>query len=217
MGGAAVAVGQHEGGIPPASTRWPLVAASLVSLLVGVLGTLWVVQVRSSAPADFGADAGFARDMQAHHLQAVEMSLLVRDRTSDEEIRAVAYDIFTSQQQQAGQMYGWLVQWGLPQTSSSSPMAWVGGGHAAAHVGPDGVMPGMASAQQVDDLEAADGIEAERLFLTLMIAHHQGGVAMADAAVAQARTDEVVALASAISASQSLETRFLKDMLADRS
>ena len=75
----------------------------------------------------------------------------------------------------------------------------------------------MASAQQVDDLEAADGIEAERLFLTLMIAHHRGGVAMADAAVVQARTDEVVALASAISASQSLETRFLKDMLADRS
>lgn len=217
VGGAAVAVGQHGGGITPASTRRPLVVAALVSLLVGVLGTLWVVQVRSSAPADFGADAGFARDMQAHHLQAVEMSLLVRDRTSDEEIRAVAYDILTSQQQQAGQMYGWLVQWGLPQTSSSPPMAWVGGGHAAAHASADGVMPGMASAQQVDDLEAADGIEAERLFLTLMIAHHQGGVAMADAAVAQARTDEVVALAVAISASQSLETRFLEDMLAERS
>ncbi|MEO7421375.1 MAG: DUF305 domain-containing protein, partial [Ornithinibacter sp.] len=120
-------------------------------------------------------------------------------------------------QQQAGQMYGWLVQWGLPQTSSRPRMAWVGGGHAAAHAGDDGVMPGMASPQQVDDLGSVNGIEADRLFLTLMIAHHRGGVAMADAAVAQARTDEVVALASAISAAQSLETRFLEGMLAQRS
>ncbi|HET9021623.1 MAG TPA: DUF305 domain-containing protein, partial [Ornithinibacter sp.] len=81
-------------------------------MLVGVLGTLWVVQARSSAPAEFGADAGFARDMQTHHAQAVEMAFLIRDRSGDEELRTVAYDIITSQQQQAGQMYGWLVQWG---------------------------------------------------------------------------------------------------------
>ncbi|MEO7420844.1 MAG: DUF305 domain-containing protein, partial [Ornithinibacter sp.] len=96
MGAASGAIGQHPRGIPPAATRWPLVGVAVVSLLVGVLGTLWV-QASSSAPADFGADAGFARDMQTHHLQAVEMSLLVRDRTSDEEIRTVAYDILTSQ------------------------------------------------------------------------------------------------------------------------
>ena len=103
-----------------------------------MLGTLWVVQARSSAPSDFGADAGFARDMQTHHAQAVEMAFLVRDRTDDEEVRTVAYDIITSQQQQAGQMYGWLVQWGLDQTGSRPPMAWVGGEHAAAHAAPDG-------------------------------------------------------------------------------
>ena len=61
------------------------------------------------------------------------MAFLVRDRTDDEELRTVAYDIITSQQQQAGQMYGWLVQWGLPQTGSRPPMAWVDGEHAAAH------------------------------------------------------------------------------------
>ena len=74
--------------------------------------------------------------MQTHHAQAVEMAFLVRDRTEDEEVRTVAYDIITSQQQQAGQMYGWLVQWGLDQTGSRPPMAWVGGEHAAAHTGP---------------------------------------------------------------------------------
>ena len=196
--------------------RWSLVAAALVALLVGVLGTLWVVQSRASAPADWSADAGFARDMQTHHAQAVEMAFLVRDRSDDEELRTVAYDIITSQQQQAGQMYGWLVQWGLPQTGSRPPMAWVGGEHAEAHASVDGAMPGMATTAQLDELRAATGVEAERIFLQLMIAHHEGGVAMADAAVADASTPEVQTLAGAISAAQTSEIALLQQLLADR-
>ena len=202
--------GQHVG-------RARLVGAGVVALLVGVLGTLWVVQARSSAPTDFGADAGFARDMQTHHAQAVEMAFLVRDRSEDDEVRTVAYDIITSQQQQAGQMYGWLVQWGLDQTGSRPPMAWVGGEHAAAHAAPDGTMPGMATPAQLDELEAATGVEAERIFLRLMIAHHAGGVAMAQAAVDDARTPEVRTLAGAIAAAQASEIRLLQQMLDARS
>ncbi len=193
------------------------VLVAVAALLVGVLGTLWVVQARSSAPAEFGADAGFARDMQTHHAQAVEMAFLIRDRSSDEELRTVAYDIITSQQQQAGQMYGWLVQWGLPQTGSRPPMAWVGGQHAEAHVRADGSMPGMATAAQLDELRAATGVGAERIFLRLMIAHHEGGVAMANAAVADARTTEVRTLAAAIAAAQTSEIALLQGMLDARS
>jgi uncharacterized protein (DUF305 family) len=189
----------------------------LAGLLVGVTGTIAVLMTRSSAPPDWGADAGFARDMQTHHAQAVEMALLVRDRSQDEELRTVAYDIATSQQQQAGQMYGWLVQWGLPQTGSRPPMAWVGGEHGEAHAGADGAMPGMATPAQLDELGAADGVAAERLFLRLMIAHHEGGVTMAEAAVAQARTEEVRTLAAAIVAAQSSEIQLLQRMLDDRS
>jgi len=202
--------GQHLGRI-----RLALVA--LAALLVGVLGTLWVVQARSSAPSDFGADAGFARDMQTHHAQAVEMAFLVRDRTDDAEVRTVAFDIITSQQQQAGQMYGWLVQWGLDQTGSRPPMAWVGGEHAAAHAGSDGSMPGMATAAQLAQLQAAMGVQAERIFLRLMIAHHTGGIAMAQAAVADARTPEVRTLAQAIATAQASEVKLLEQMLAARS
>lgn len=193
------------------------VLVALAALLVGVLGTLWVVQARSSAPAEFGADAGFARDMQTHHAQAVEMAFLIRDRSGDEELRTVAYDIITSQQQQAGQMYGWLVQWGLPQTGSRPPMAWVGGQHAEAHAQADGSMPGMATAAQLDELRAATGVEAERIFLRLMIAHHEGGVAMANAAVADARTTEVRTLAAAVAAAQTSEIALLQGMLDARS
>jgi uncharacterized protein (DUF305 family) len=171
--------------------RGRLLLIGLAALLVGVLGTLWVVQARSSAPSDFGADAGFARDMQTHHAQAVQLAFLVRDRTDDEEVRTVAYDIITSQQQQAGQMFGWLVQWGLDQTGSRPPMSWVGGEHAATHTAPDGSMLGTATPAQITELGAATGVEAERIFLRLLIAHHTGGIAMAQAALAEARTPEV--------------------------
>jgi uncharacterized protein (DUF305 family) len=60
-------------------------------------------------------------------------------------------------------------------------------------------------------------MEAERVFLRLMIAHHTGGVAMAQAAVADARTPEVRTLASAIVTAQSSEVRLLQQMLAARS
>ena len=203
---------------PARRPRWVRGAVLvLAGLLVGVAGTIAVMAIRSSAPTDWGADAGFARDMQTHHAQAVEMALLVRDRSQDEELRTVAYDIATSQQQQAGQMYGWLVQWGLPQTGSRPPMAWVGGEHGEAHAGADGAMRGMATPSQLDELRAADGVDAERLFLRLMIAHHEGGVTMAQAAVAQARTEEVRTLAAAIVAAQSSEIRVLQGMLDDRS
>ena len=197
--------------------RTRLVAIALAALVIGVLGTVWVVQVRTSPPSDFGADAGFARDMQTHHAQAVEMAFLVRDRSDDEELRTVADDIITSQQQQAGQMDGWLVQWGLDQTGSRPPMAWVGGEHAAAHAGSDGTMPGMATPAQLAELKAASGVEAERIFLRLMIAHHTGGVAMAQAAWDDARTPEVRTLAGAIAAAQTSEIRLLQQMLDARS
>jgi uncharacterized protein (DUF305 family) len=198
-------------------SRKRLVLAALAALVIGVLGTVWVVQVRSSPPSDFGADAGFARDMQTHHAQAVEMAFMVRDRSDDEELRTLAYDIITSQQQQAGQMYGWLVQWGLDQTGSRPPMAWVGGEHAAAHARPDGTMPGMATPAQLAELKAATGVEAERIFLRLMIAHHTGGVAMAQAARDDARTPEVRTLAGATAAAQTSEIQLLQQMLDARS
>jgi uncharacterized protein (DUF305 family) len=201
---------------PGLGHRGRLLLVGLAALVVGVLATLWVVQARSAAPTDFGADAGFSRDMQTHHNQAVQMAFLVRDRTDDAEVRTVAFDIITTQQQQAGQMYGWLVQWGLDQTGGH-PMAWVGGEHAAAHANEDGTMPGSATANQIAELEAATGVEAERIFLRMMIAHHTGGVAMAEAAEDEARTPEVKNLATAIAVGQAAEIEQMKRMLANRS
>ncbi|PKW25364.1 DUF305 domain-containing protein [Phycicoccus duodecadis] len=204
---------------PPArSARWGVtVLVALLALVSGVAGTLLVVRATSqTSVTDFGADAGFARDMQTHHRQAVEMAFIVRDESTDPAVRTLAYDIATSQQQQAGQMYGWLVQWGLPQTGPAAPMAWVGGEHPA-HVEAGAPMPGLATEAQLDALRGARGVDADRIFLRLMIAHHQGGVEMADAALAQARTREVRTLAGAIATAQTREITLMEGMLRERS
>ncbi|MEV6157084.1 DUF305 domain-containing protein [Nonomuraea sp. NPDC052129] len=158
-------------------------------------------------------EAGFARDMQTHHAQAVQMALIVRDRTSDREIRTLAYDIATSQQQQIGQMYAWLDVWGLPQASSQPRMAWMRQGHQ--NMSGAAAMPGMATATQIKELEQAGGKDAEILFLRLMIPHHQGGVQMAQAAV-QSEQPQVNRMAGAILAAQKAEIDLMRRMLAAR-
>ncbi|MGL5931033.1 MAG: DUF305 domain-containing protein [Dermatophilaceae bacterium] len=221
---ATAPAGDVDGSGEAAARRTPsvlVIVVAAIALLVGALIGTGTTILAGRAPSDTSVDAGFARDMQTHHAQAVEMALLVRDRSEDEQLRTVAYDILTSQQQQMGQMYGWLVQWGLPQTASEPPMAWMrrAGHDMSGMVSADrdtATMPGMATAEQLDQLEAADGIAAERLFLELMIAHHRGGVEMADAAGTSAETSEVRTLATAISKAQEAEIALLTSLLDTR-
>ena len=200
------------------TSRIAVVAAAVVAGGAGLAGGLLLAGtlLGASVPAEGSADVGFARDMQAHHAQAVEMALLVRERSDDPELRQVALDIQLTQQQQQGQMYGWLQVWGRPQASSAPPMAWTDGhGHGAADDDRDTVMPGMATPEQIADLAAADGAAAERLFLDLMITHHQGGVAMARSALELAAEPAVRRLAQAVVDSQTAEIAVLEALKAE--
>lgn len=205
-------------------TRRTAVVAILVAtaLALGIgLGSVLVRQSPYAVPADTSVDAGFARDMQAHHAQAVELARLVRDRTDDEEVRTLALDILLTQQNQAGQMAGWLATWGLPQSAGREPMAWASGEghtHDDAADGATGfaAMPGWVSTEDLRRLADAEGVEAERLFLELMIPHHEGGVEMAEIAVAGAQGRQVRTLAESIVRSQTSEITVLEQMLAER-
>ncbi|SIO29788.1 DUF305 domain-containing protein [Agromyces cerinus] len=201
-----------------------LIVVAAVAFSIGRLSTL-----AEPTPTTTSAEAGFSRDMQVHHLQGVELAMIVRDATDDPEVRLLGYDIATTQAQQAGQMYGWLAEWGLPQAGSEPSMTWMTrpaldgaaghGDHAAsdpdAHV-PGAPMPGLATPAQVEELRGMTGIEAERRFLELMIAHHQGAVEMADAALARSTDDVVTALAQSIVDSQTSEIELMTGMLAER-
>lgn len=201
------------------------VALVLVALIAGILLGRMTAGATIPMPSDSSAEAGFARDMQVHHGQAVEMSLLVRERSDDPEIRLLALDIATAQTQQQGQMFAWLAMWGLPQTSSAPEMDWLSrpvldgsagheghGGHT-----PGEPMPGVASFEQMQALQNATGVDAERLFLELMIAHHQGGVEMAEAVLARSDNPQVRALAEGMVKLQQKELDYMAELLAARS
>jgi uncharacterized protein (DUF305 family) len=204
-----------------------LLAGIAVLALFALAFTAGRVSAGPSFPNTTSADAGFARDMQVHHNQAVEMSMIVRDNVTDETLRAIAYDIALTQQQQAGQMYAWLEEWNLGQSTSQPRMEWMAAGSgehagmdmgsgndgAASMLGPDGLMPGMATEEQLDELRAARGEDAERLYLTLMISHHTAGVEMAEAGAELAETDQVRSLATKIQSGQQAEITLMQTML----
>ncbi|MCR2826150.1 DUF305 domain-containing protein, partial [Microbacterium sp. zg.Y909] len=139
-------------------------------------------------PANDSAEAGFARDMQAHHAQAIEMAMTAYRKTDDEQLRVLSYDIATGQAGQRGEMFDWLVKWGLPQ-AGGAPMAWMAAsdaGHdhgvtSTATLSPEEEREamGMASPAELTALAEAQGTAGDCLFLSLMIRHHQGAIPMA--------------------------------------
>lgn len=209
-----------------------VITALITAVVVGVVG--WSVgrlgMLPDPDPSTTSAEAGFARDMQVHHNQGVELAMIVRDRTDDPDVRRLAYDIAITQGQQSGQLHGWLSAWGLPQAGSEPAMTWMarpgagatvhGHGGASAPPQPTGSMPempGMATPAQVAALTAASGVEAERLFLTLMIAHHRGALQMAEAVLERTDNTMVRTFATAVVASQQSEIEQMQRMLAQRS
>ena len=155
-------------------------------------------------PLENSAEVRFARDMRAHHEQAVDMSLRVLGRTSDAELRLFANDILLTQQNQAGQMTAWLALWERPQSGIEAPMAGMAAGM------------GMASATQVQRISSSSqpAKEAEILFLQLMHRHHQGGIQMAQAVLNDTpRADVVTRLAQGIISGQRVELQVIESLL----
>ena len=165
------------------------------------------------APGETSVDAGFARDMSTHHVQATEMAQVVRDEGSDPAVRLIAYDIETQQLGQVGQMRGWLDTWGLSPQSDQAQMAWMQGGHAMA---PGELMPGMATTAELTRLRGLRGRALDVFFLQLMIRHHRGGLEMAQDAAAHASKSYVQELATRIVQAQQAEVVTMEQMLRAR-
>jgi uncharacterized protein (DUF305 family) len=220
---------------PDKSAKQRLSTRLIVGMILGatVLGaTGFAVGFMSApviaTPGTTSAEAGFSRDMQTHHQQAVEMSMILLDRTEDPEMRLLAEDIATAQQHQAGQMYAWLSVWGVPQAAPEPSMTWMtrptldGANHdhsgdsgESAHV-PGGPMPGMATPEQLAELKSLNGVPAEVLYMKLMIAHHLAGVEMAQAILDRSTNRAVTDLAKGMVAVQQSEIDYMNDLLAER-
>ncbi|MGZ0712955.1 DUF305 domain-containing protein (plasmid) [Coraliomargarita sp. W4R53] len=196
---------------------WMIVLAVLgIAALAFAIGrfSTFATSSASSYPTTSSPEAGFSRDMQVHHSQAIEMAMEIYRKTDDEELRVLSYDIATGQAGQRGEMYDWLVQWGLNQ-SGGPMMAWM----ATSEAGHDHGVPanepltdaeaeavmGMASNAELDALATATGHEADCLFLELMIRHHDGAIPMAEAVIELGTQPRVLEVASSIVAGQTAE------------
>jgi uncharacterized protein (DUF305 family) len=116
------------------------------------------------------ADSQFMQDMIPHHHQAIQMAALVADRTNRQELIDVAGRINASQDDEIKFMQDWLRERGEPVPEPTA--------HHAMHT--THTMAGMATPEQMAELAAAEGAAFDRLFLTLMIAHHEGAVRMVE-------------------------------------
>jgi uncharacterized protein (DUF305 family) len=201
----------------PRSSPLRLVLLAVIGVALLALGGGLAVALgigQSSTPKADSVDAGFSRDMARHHLQAVEMANLALDRSSDAEVRRLAFDISSTQNNQAGRMQGWLSLWGLP-TSGGDPMAWMASA-AHAHHTENGLMPGMATEPELASLRSLSGTAFDVEFLRLMIRHHQGGADMARYAADNAVVPAVRSLARSILDTQTAETTTMSRMLSAR-
>lgn len=153
------------------------------------------------------ADVDFMRGMIPHHAQALEMTALVPARTGDRTFRQMALRMEISQRDEIALMSDWLRARGEEVPAL---------GHAM-HM--EHRMPGMLTQQQMAELEAAEGVAFERLFLNYMIQHHEGALVMvADLFGSRGggQDSEIFQFATDVDADQRMEIDRMRAMLDDR-
>jgi uncharacterized protein (DUF305 family) len=142
-----------------------------------------------------GADIMFAQMMIPHHEQALLMSGFAETRSSNEEVKKLARQIYAEQEPEIAQMKLWL-----EKTNSSIDM-----GH-------DMGMNGMLTDSEIEAMKSATGKAFDRLFLEGMIAHHEGAIHMAEMIV-DSDNAEAKKLGQSIQVTQQREIDLMKEML----
>lgn len=169
------------------------------------------------------ADVAFMQGMIHHHAQALEMTALIPERTTTTAIRQMGLRMEISQADEIAIMERWLRDRGLDvpdwrPSASGEHAGHHGMDHAAMghDMDDEGMMPGMLTPEQMAQLEAADGRAFDRLFLELMIQHHEGALAMVRDlynSPGAAQESIVYHFASEVDADQDIEIRRMRQIL----
>ena len=158
----------------------------------------------ASPAANNAADVTFVTGMIPHHQQAVEMSGLVPQRSTDPAVIKLASDISAAQGPEIETMKAFLVQWN----------AGAGTDHDAHQGGTDGMeMQGMVDDATMTRLASLKGAEFDKLWLQSMIGHHEGAVTMANTEIADGASPDAKVLAQQIVTAQQAEIGQMKQML----
>jgi uncharacterized protein (DUF305 family) len=152
------------------------------------------------------ADVTFAQDMVVHHEGAIAMAELATDRAGDQRVKDLAARIRAAQGPEVQQMTGWLQAWGEPSSGST------GSTEGMDHSQHGGAM-GMMTEEQTAQLSAATGTTFDRMFLEMMVVHHQGAVEMAQQERTAGVSPEATALAGSVVTSQTAEIAEMQQLL----
>lgn len=149
-------------------------------------------------------DVMFAQMMIPHHQQAITMSEHELAGGMDPKVKDLAMQIKQAQGPEIAQMQGWLAAWQAPPAMGGmmehgQPMMGQGGG--------------MMSPQDMSRFQAARGAELDRMFLQMMIQHHQGAVDMARGEIQQGQDPQAKHLAKSIVDSQQAQIGDMQQML----
>lgn len=154
-------------------------------------------QQRADDDTPNAADISYARRMIEHHTQALEMTALVPGRARSANVERLAERISAAQGPEISVMESWL-----------KPYAKNGGTTGHEHA----AMPGMATEAQLTKLRAARGKAFDTLFLSLMIAHHEGAITMATDVKAQGNNVRIEEMADDVIAQQTSEITRMREM-----
>src|SRR5699024_6748360 len=164
--------------------------------------TVEVDESDASTEAFNDADVMFAQMMIPHHAQALEMAEIMLHKDGlDPEVVTLVEQIRDAQGPEIELMTDWLADWDAPLLDPADPEV--------------AEMDGMVPAEGIDQLRAAEGAEAEQLFLAQMIEHHVGAVDMAEEEIADGIDPAAIALAEEIITAQQTEIEQMTAMLDD--
>jgi uncharacterized protein (DUF305 family) len=184
------------------------VLAVAIAALCGGLG--WLIGNNRAIPDPNSVDIGFLQDMRTHHEQAVYLGLYyLEDSGTSPDLRDIAREIVFGQGIEIGRMIQLLRQFGATETNETdTAMTWMN------EPTPIDRMPGLASDADIDKLLASSGAAADQLFVALMVAHHQGGIHMAQYALDHANVIEVRRFAYAMITGQTGEISEMQALIA---
>ncbi|MEO5587945.1 MAG: DUF305 domain-containing protein [Gemmatimonadaceae bacterium] len=164
------------------------------------------------------ADEHFMTGMIGHHGQALVMARMVPTHGTSPALRALAERIIVGQSDEIALMQRWLADHHLPVADPDKPMShsMPGMDHSMAGMDHSAMMPGMLTADQLKQLDAARGTAFDRLFLKGMIQHHGGALTMVNqlfASQGAGQAETVFRLASDVYADQSTEIERMQKLL----
>lgn len=185
----------------------------LIGLAVAVLAAVfavagvWALSADDPEPQPMNeVDVGFLRDMIDHHEQALLISNIYLAERPNSGVAPYAREVLLYQQRDIDRMKDWLADEGYALGEPDrTAMQWMDAPVPVAE------MPGMQSQERLDELDAATGADADRLFFQLMTDHHLGGIHMGDHAKLNGAREEIMDFAAGVSRNQAIEIAEYQD------